>query len=729
MAFEALDPDAPDRSPAVSRPDPPSGDPVPSIVASVTPNVPVFSGGTYGSSQQITSLFPPSPVAEKPTDDDADAIRKEEGFLEAKIGTDRLAQRNYEDREERYRARQEQAATAAAFEAGDLKPWNAQEALAATKHNLWEQFGSPGFIFAMLASSFTAYPMMSALNGGAAAMNAINQGDIDAYNTAFDAWKENSRLVIDRHKIEQDYFNDIEDLRKHNLEDWKTETAIGLAKFNDQRSLMLLHMGMFPELEEARLGKAKAIVEMQKAKEAIEENETQRQIVMHTIRDDNGKLREEYLDHPERIAEVMGFAKRAMTAPTNAEEALVNGTLLSPDFLKLSNEDRAKRLADALRPIYEAKAAGRTAGLTATDAANVTKRAGEIMQEMAGKGTPVSEGVAYNMAREELEKTKASSRGSLLKPQIEQAVLERANKIYEDAQEKGEPIDRATSLARAQAEYKKQAAGALQTTPDGDTLPPADIAQAQWDAWADQYRQTGKPPSLGLGGSQIKAGLTAHAYYRESKAGGDTGTMQARWAISKGLEKSLSGFEVQDAAVEAFSRNAELNSAVLLQLADKVDKTGVRVFERWQRWSKGQYKGDADVTNFNAQVVTWRNEIAKIVTNPNLNGQLTVHAMEESKSYAGDDWTRDQIRGTVNLFRGDAERRKQSINEQKQKLAYQIAHLLQELPGKEEIPAVSTPTWLSVDDQKAAAWLALNPNDKNAETVRSHLKKVLEGVP
>ena len=724
----ALDPAEPERPSPDLRPDPPSGDPIPSIVASVTPDVPVLSGGTYSGSQQITSIFPPSPIMGKQPDSDQEAIEKETGYLEEKIGADKLAAQHYRDREDRYRAVQEQAARAVAYDATELRPWNAQQALAATKHNLWEEFGSPGFIFSMLASSFTAMPMVSALNGGAAAMNAINQGDIDAYNTAFDAWKENTKLVIDRHKMEQDYFNDLEKLRTDNFEDWKTETAVGLAKFNDQRSLMLLHMGMFPELEEARKGKAEAVIKMQQAKAAIEENEVQRQIVMHAIKDDNGKLRDEYLNHPERIAEVMGYAKRAMTAPTNPEEAVVNGVLLSPDYPTLSNEEKSKRLGDAIRPIYEAKAAGRVAGLSATDAANVTKHAGEIMQEMAAKNTPVSEGTAYNMAREELERTKASSRGDPLKQQQQQAILEAAGKLYDDAQEKGEPIDRATALARAQANFKKQASGALQTTSDGDTLPPADISQPIWDMWADQIRQTGKPPSLGLGGAEVKAGLQAHALYRESKAGGDTGTMQARWAISKGLEKSLTGFEVQDAAVEAFSRNAELNSAVLIKLAGKVDKTGLPVIERWRRWLKGG-KGDDDVTAFNAQVITWRTEIAKIVTNPNLTGQLTVHAMEESKAYAGSDWSSNQIERTVNLFKGDAERRKQSIVEERQKLAYQIAHLLQQMPGKEEIPAITAPTSLSIEDQKAAAWLALNPNDKNAETVRSHLKKVLEGVP
>jgi hypothetical protein len=208
---------------------------------------------------------------------------------------------------------------------------------------------------------------------------------------------------------------------------------------------------------------------------------------------------------------------------------------------------------------------------------------------------------------------------------------------------------------------------------------------------ADQYRQTGAMPSLGLGGAQVKEGLAAHAYYREEKAGGTIGTMQARWAVSKGLAKALSGFEVQNASVEAFSRNADLNSAKLVQLGQLVDKNGTRVFERWQRWVRGQYKGDADVTNFDAQVGIWRTEVAKIVTNPNLTGQLTVHAMEESKAYAGTDWTLSQIEGTVKLFRGDAERRKRSIAEETQKLQYQIAHLVDTMPGKDEIPPAATP--------------------------------------
>ena len=88
----------------------------------------------------------------------------------------------------------------------DIKPWNAEKELNNRKTDLWEQFGSPGFIIAMLASSFTAMPMNSALNAGAAAMNAINSGDMDKYHKAFDAWKENSSLTLKRLDLEEKQF-------------------------------------------------------------------------------------------------------------------------------------------------------------------------------------------------------------------------------------------------------------------------------------------------------------------------------------------------------------------------------------------------------------------------------------------------------------------------------------------------------------------------------------------
>src|SRR5215472_7221090 len=99
---------------------------VPSIVASI--GEPSMPGGTYGS------IPGASPGLFDTGGKDYDvAVKAETENLEKKIGADRLADRNYEDREARYRGLQERALHATAAGIDDLKPWNAQEALAATK--------------------------------------------------------------------------------------------------------------------------------------------------------------------------------------------------------------------------------------------------------------------------------------------------------------------------------------------------------------------------------------------------------------------------------------------------------------------------------------------------------------------------------------------------------------------------------------------------------------------
>src|ERR1700686_2830506 len=143
-----------------------------------------------------------------------------------------------------YAQRQERLIAAEGATMDDIKPWNAEKELNSRKTDLWEQFGSPGFVIAMLASTFTAMPMNSALNAGAAAMNAINEGDMDKYHKAFDAWKENSNLTLKRLDLEEHEFGQIESLRTKNMESWRASATALAARFNDQRMLNMLNAGL-----------------------------------------------------------------------------------------------------------------------------------------------------------------------------------------------------------------------------------------------------------------------------------------------------------------------------------------------------------------------------------------------------------------------------------------------------------------------------------------------------
>src|ERR1700675_2942224 len=130
----------------------------------------------------------------------------------------------------------------------DLNPWSAEKELSSRKTDLWEQFGSPGFVIAMLASSFSGAPMNSALNAGAAAMNAINSGDMDKYEKAYDAWKENSKLTLKRLDLEEKQFDQIGELAKSDAGSAHAKLAATLAQFDDKRKLALYQAGLEPEL-------------------------------------------------------------------------------------------------------------------------------------------------------------------------------------------------------------------------------------------------------------------------------------------------------------------------------------------------------------------------------------------------------------------------------------------------------------------------------------------------
>jgi len=190
--------------------------------------------------------------------------------------------RDQESSDQSLAARQERLLSAEAMTAEDLKPWNAQQVAAATKHDLWEQFGSPGFLIAMLGSAFTAMPMVSALNGGAAAMNAINQGDLDAYDRAFEQWKTNTDLVMKRLELEQKAFDNISHLRTEDRAEYKIQLADTLAKFDHQRGLNLLENGYDEKLENAIAGQKEIRAKIAQARFDLLRNDARMKAIQST---------------------------------------------------------------------------------------------------------------------------------------------------------------------------------------------------------------------------------------------------------------------------------------------------------------------------------------------------------------------------------------------------------------------------------------------------------------
>ena len=215
----------------------------------------------------ITSLLPTKEQHEGAKAGLESAYKKHEEELGGMI-------REGDEAYKRDRARMEQAVKQEGATIEELKhgTWNAQKELSDRKVDIWEQFGSPGFIIAMLASSFSAMPMNSALNAGAAAMNAIQQGKMDEYRKAFDAWKANTDLVIQRQAMEHQVYEDINKLMTSDLARWREKFLVANARFGDERMRVLAENDMLPEIDQAFSAKATAISQVALAKDKIEES-------------------------------------------------------------------------------------------------------------------------------------------------------------------------------------------------------------------------------------------------------------------------------------------------------------------------------------------------------------------------------------------------------------------------------------------------------------------------
>jgi len=200
--------------------------------------------------------------------------------IERQMAADAAATEHMLDTNRAYDARMAKLNTEIGQSLDNTKPWNADVELEKRKTGLWEQFGSPGFIIAMVASAFTTMPMVSALNAGAAAMNAINQGDMDSYTRAFQAWKDNTELAIKRSRMEQEQFNNLQHLRENKMSDYRLKLEEMLRNNGDERKLVYLSRDMLPEIDEAFGHQFEASDKMAKAFGHLTEMEVVRETLM-----------------------------------------------------------------------------------------------------------------------------------------------------------------------------------------------------------------------------------------------------------------------------------------------------------------------------------------------------------------------------------------------------------------------------------------------------------------
>lgn len=152
----------------------------------------------------------------------------------------------------------------AGIEPVDLPKWDAQKEAAKASTNPIEAFGSFGSVFAILASAFTHTPITNALNGSAAAMQAIKKRDEEGYNRAYEAFQTNTKIALDRHNLQHQDYEDAFDKMKSDFAEGQAMLTMTAAKYGDQAATLMNEAGLYEKLgslQESRANAARGLLE------------------------------------------------------------------------------------------------------------------------------------------------------------------------------------------------------------------------------------------------------------------------------------------------------------------------------------------------------------------------------------------------------------------------------------------------------------------------------------
>jgi hypothetical protein len=157
---------------------------------------------------------------------------------------------------DRDQARMEAAYKAEGVETEALKPWNANKEHEKFETDPIQGIGSVGSIFAVIASAFTKAPATNAIEGMAGAINAIKDGKEVEFSRAWQSYKDNTKLALERQKIQHEQYQDAASLMASNMAAGQAKMHNLAVKFGDQNTLMFLEHGMNKELFEMQAAQA-----------------------------------------------------------------------------------------------------------------------------------------------------------------------------------------------------------------------------------------------------------------------------------------------------------------------------------------------------------------------------------------------------------------------------------------------------------------------------------------
>lgn len=163
-----------------------------------------------------------------------------------------------------------------AIEPIDVQPWTQKR----PENDPIRSFGSFGSVFAQIASAFTNQPMVNALEGSAAAMNAMRTNDIAAYKDAYQAWQDNTTLALKRHDIQRQEYQDALKLMETDMAGGQAQLTMLAAKYGDDAVAAMNEAGLYKEMNQVFEGRQRAALGLLGVMPRLQEMGQEQQLLM-----------------------------------------------------------------------------------------------------------------------------------------------------------------------------------------------------------------------------------------------------------------------------------------------------------------------------------------------------------------------------------------------------------------------------------------------------------------
>ena len=485
-------------------------------------------------------------------------------------------------------------------------------------------FASAASMFALIAAAFTHTPAVAAMDGMAAAINARNKNDMDAYEKGYQQWKENTDLAIKRETEHRAKVNQA-------LQLMQTDAAAGEAMFKtinteygDEKSDMFALTRDWASVAEIGMARERLSLEMKRTQQEIEAQKP----LMDAKMEYEAAMKS---GDPDRIAKAKDNLAFITNPTSNANQ------MGSKDwqFKTLFADAKAHGQSDA-----EATKTALQGMASAKPEKFSEKSSNDVRADIKKQHPEWSDGQVDLAVKEQLaEAGKGGTLQSLKAAEVKNLMAS------------GMPFDKANALASGE-----------------DPNPPLTPDAARF--FTEQYLTTRQMPQLGLSGKGRTAAARLQILNMAPKIAAERGLnaddILSGQASFKADSGSLTAVARMSDMALSYENTALANIKIAEGLLDKGAGTSLGpVVNRWIQGGR-QATGDPDVKALDGALRTAATEYAKVMSGSTGSQAATDSARNDANEMLSKVDSPAQIRAMIHsVMIPDMENRKSALAEQR----------------------------------------------------------------